>query len=43
MSIEKRVNIGMIGAGWWANTMHMPALAACSQANVGIICDLMVI
>ncbi len=40
MPVEKRVNIGMIGAGWWANTMHMPALAACSQANVGAVCDL---
>ena len=34
MSTEKRVNIGMIGAGWWPNTMHMPALATCDQANV---------
>src|SRR5712692_9522460 len=40
MSTEKRVNIGMIGAGWWANTMHMPALAACDQANVVAVCDL---
>src|SRR6266568_5040369 len=40
MSTEKRVNIGMIGAGWWANTMHMPALAACEQANVVAVCDL---
>ena len=41
MSTEKRVNIGMIGAGWWANTMHMPALAACEQANVVAVCDLL--
>ena len=40
MSTEKRVNIGMIGAGWWPNTMHMPALAACDQANVVAVCDL---
>src|SRR2546425_11283343 len=40
MPSEKRVNIGMIGAGWWANTMHMPALAACEQANVVAVCDL---
>ena len=40
MSTEKRVNIGMIGAGWWANTMHMPALATCEQANVVAVCDL---
>src|SRR3989442_12914689 len=40
MSTEKRVNIGLIGAGWWANTMHMPALAACEQANVVAVCDL---
>jgi catechol 2,3-dioxygenase-like lactoylglutathione lyase family enzyme len=27
MSTEKRVNIGMIGAGWWPNTMqHLGAL-----------------
>jgi predicted dehydrogenase len=30
----------MIGAGWWPNTMHMPALAGCSQANVVAVCDL---
>src|SRR5437867_8227927 len=40
MSTEKRVNIGMIGAGWWPNTMHMPALATCAQANVVAVCDL---
>ena len=40
MPTKKRVNIGMIGAGWWANTMHMPALAACEQANVVAVCDL---
>ena len=40
MPTDKRINIGMIGAGWWANTMHMPALAACEQANVGAVCDL---
>jgi catechol 2,3-dioxygenase-like lactoylglutathione lyase family enzyme len=40
MSTDKRVTIGMIGAGWWPNTMHMPALAACDQANVVAVCDL---
>src|SRR6266446_6320911 len=40
MSTEKQLNIGLIGAGWWANTMHMPALAACDQANVVAVCDL---
>lgn len=40
MATEKYVNIGMIGAGWWPNTMHMPALAACEQANVVAVCDL---
>ena len=34
MSTEKRVNIGMIGAGWWPNTMHMPALAACALVAI---------
>jgi predicted dehydrogenase len=39
MSNQRRVNIGMIGAGWWPNTMHMPALATCAQANVVAVCD----
>ena len=39
MSNEKRVNIGMIGAGWWPNTMHMPAFSTCTQANVVAVCD----
>jgi predicted dehydrogenase len=29
----------MIGAGWWPNTMHMPALATCEQAHVVAVCD----
>lgn len=33
-----KVNIGIIGMGWWANTMHMPALATCEQANVVAAC-----
>ena len=40
MPTKKRVDIGMIGAGWWPNTMHMPALAACDLANVVAVCDL---
>jgi predicted dehydrogenase len=40
MSTKKRVTIGMIGAGWWPNTMHMPALSVCEQANVVAVCDL---
>jgi predicted dehydrogenase len=39
MPAAKRVNIGMIGAGWWPNTMHMPALATCAQAKVVAVCD----
>ncbi len=40
MPTEERANIGMIGAGCWPDTMHMPALAACPQANVVAVCDL---
>ena len=32
--------VGVIGTGWWPNTMHMPALATCDQANVVAVCDL---
>jgi len=38
MSAESRVNLGIVGPGWWANTMHMPALATCKQANVVAVC-----
>jgi predicted dehydrogenase len=40
MPTKKRVYIGIIGAGWWPNTMHMPALAACDLANVVAVCYL---
>lgn len=40
MSAERRVNIGMIGAGWWPDTMHLPALATCAPANIVAICDI---
>lgn len=23
MSADRKVNLGIIGAGWWANTMHI--------------------
>ncbi len=39
MSTDKQVRVGMIGAGWWPNTMHMPAFAACPEANVVAVCD----
>lgn len=39
MAAPKQVNIGMIGAGWWPNTMHMPAFMACPEANVVAVCD----
>lgn len=40
MPSDQRVKIGMVGAGWWPNTMHMPALATCRQAEVVAVCDL---
>jgi predicted dehydrogenase len=39
MPTERQVKIGMIGAGGWPNVMHLPALAACSHANVVAIFD----
>ena len=38
MSTEPKVKIGIVGTGWWANTMHMPALSTCAQANVVAAC-----
>ena len=38
MSIDRKVKLGIIGTGWWANTMHMPALVNCEQANVVACC-----
>jgi predicted dehydrogenase len=34
MSTERKVKIGMIGAGGWPNVMHLPALAACPYADL---------
>lgn len=38
MNANRKVNLGIIGVGWWANTMHMPALVNCEQANVVACC-----
>ncbi len=38
MTTEQKINLGIVGTGWWANTMHMPALSTCAQANVVACC-----
>ena len=38
MSTDRKVNLGIVGTGWWANTMHMPALVNCEQAHVAACC-----
>lgn len=34
-----RARIGLVGAGWWAQFVHLPALAANPDAEVVAICD----
>ena len=34
------INIGFIGAGSLANTMHYPSVAAFEDATIAAICDL---
>lgn len=38
MADQARVKLGIVGTGWWANTMHMPALQTCAEANVVACC-----
>ena len=35
---DKRVSVGMIGTSWWADAMHLPALASHPQARIQAIC-----
>ncbi len=34
----KRVSAGMVGTSWWADAMHLPALASHPQAHIAAIC-----
>jgi predicted dehydrogenase len=38
MATENKVNIGIVGTGFWAEVFHLPALATCEQANVIAVC-----
>lgn len=33
------LRVGMVGAGWWATTAHLPALAAHSRVELTAVCD----
>ncbi len=33
------LRVGMIGAGWWATTAHLPALAANPRVRLEAVCD----
>ncbi len=37
---EKRVRLGLIGAGWWATSNHLPLLAARSDVELAAVCRL---
>lgn len=39
MSTERKVKLGIVGAGWWPNTMHMPALVGFGDVEVVAVCD----
>lgn len=34
-----RARIGVVGAGWWATTVHIPAVATNPRADLRAICD----
>ena len=36
----RRVRLGLIGAGWWATTNHLPLLAARDDVDLVAVCDL---
>lgn len=40
MSEARQVKLGIIGAGWWPNTMYMPALKNFDGVEVVAVCDL---
>jgi predicted dehydrogenase len=40
MSLGRRARIGLVGAGWWATAVHLPALMANECAEVVGVCDL---
>lgn len=41
MAVEhRRARIGVVGAGWWATTAHLPALAQSTDAEVVALADL---
>jgi predicted dehydrogenase len=37
---DRRARIGIIGAGWWSTTAHLPTLAQASDAEVVALADL---
>lgn len=37
--MERRARIGVVGAGWWATTAHIPALLANQRAELAAMCD----
>jgi predicted dehydrogenase len=37
--MTKRLRFAMVGAGWWAHTAHLPALAADATLELVAVCD----
>lgn len=34
------LRVGLVGAGWWAKTYHVPALLGSPDAEIAVVCDL---
>ncbi len=37
--MRRRIRVGVVGAGWWSNNTHIPALLHNARAEVVAICD----
>jgi predicted dehydrogenase len=37
--VSRRIRVGVVGAGWWSNHAHIPALLRNAHAEVVAICD----
>ena len=40
MSIQNKVRLGFIGAGWWATSNHMPVFATRDDVELTAVCRL---
>lgn len=37
--MDRKVRVGVVGAGWWSGRVHLPAIAKNSDAELVAICD----